>query len=44
MDYRPNVYARMADARPQVNLVNIELPDWLRSPAPQFMYLWAPGW
>ena len=44
MDYRPNVHARVAGTGPQVNLVNIELPDWLRNPAPQFMYLWAPGW
>jgi protease-4 len=44
MDYRPNVHARTADTGVQVNLVHIALPDWLRSPSPQFMYLWAPGW
>ena len=44
MAYRPNVYARAADARPSVNLININLPDWLHGPSPQFLYLWAPGW
>ena len=42
--YRPNIYARSDSPPGQVNLVNIELPDWLRSPAPRFMYLWAPAW
>ena len=42
--YRPNVYARPPDAPAQVNLVNIDLPTWLESPAPKFMYLWAPSW
>ncbi len=42
--HRPNVYAR-GDAPPaQVNLLNVQLPDWLHSPSPQFMYLWAPTW
>ncbi len=40
--YRPNVYARH-DA-PAVNIVNVELPDWLTGPSPQLLYLWAPGW
>jgi len=42
--HRPNVYARTDDAPAQVNLINIELPEWLRSASPQFLYLWAPGW
>lgn len=41
--YQPNIYAR-GDAPGQVNLVNVQLPDWLSSPAPQLMYLWAPAW
>jgi len=42
--YRPNVYAH-SDAPPgQVNLVNVQLPDWLSNPAAQLMYIWAPGW
>lgn len=43
--HKPNIYAAAPDgAAPQVNLVNIELPAWLRRPAPQFLYLWAPTW
>lgn len=44
IDHRPNVYAERPPGAPSVQLVNIELPDWLRDPAPQFLYLWAPGW
>ena len=28
----------------QVNVINVDLPEWLTGPAPQFMYVWAPGW
>lgn len=42
--HRPNVYARAPDGPAQVNLVNVELPSWLRDPTPRLMYLWAPGW
>ena len=42
-DYRPNVYAQAAGT-PQVNVVNVDLPDWLEGPGARFMYLWAPGW
>ncbi len=42
--YRPNIYAQTDGAAAPVNLINVELPDWLRSPAPQVMYIWAPGW
>lgn len=41
--HRPNVYAR-SDPPGQVNVVNVQLPDWLTSPSPQLLYLWAPGW
>jgi len=41
--YRPNVYAQADGPAAPVNVVNVQLPDWLRSPAPQLMYLWAPG-
>jgi protease-4 len=42
--HRPNIYASAPNVPAQVNLINVELPAWLKSPAPQFMYLWAPGW
>jgi ClpP class serine protease len=41
--HRPNVYAQY-DGPAQVNLVHLALPAWLDHPAPQFLYLWAPGW
>jgi protease-4 len=44
LGHRANVYADAPGAPPQVNLVNLQLPEWLSSPAPQFLYLWAPGW
>lgn len=42
--YRPNFYAQ-APYRPggDVNLINIDLPDWLGAATPRFMYLWSPG-
>ncbi len=42
--WRPNIYAEAPPAPGTVNVVNVELPDWLVSPAPQLLYLWAPGW
>lgn len=42
MAHRPNIYAESPPAEPQVNIVNIDLPEWLSSPAPQFLYLWSP--
>jgi protease IV len=42
--YRPNIYADGATPPGQVNLVNVQLPDWLTGASPQLMYLWAPGW
>ncbi len=44
LSHRPNVYARGFEPAPQVNLVNLNLPDWLSDPSPRLMYLWAPGW
>ena len=41
--HRPNIYAHAGDLPTQVNLVNIELPVWLKGSSPKFMYLWAPG-
>lgn len=42
--YRANYYSQVPQSPAQVNLVNVELPDWLGGPGPQFLYLWAPGW
>jgi protease-4 len=42
--YRPNIYAHSDAPAGQVNLINVQLPDWLSSPSPQLMYIWAPGW
>jgi protease-4 len=42
--YRPNIYAHADAPAQQVNLVNVQLPDWLAGPSPQLMYIWAPGW
>ncbi len=42
-DYKPNIYANAPAPTPQVNLVNIQVPEAWSNPAPQFMYLWAPG-
>ncbi len=41
--YRPNIYAE-APAGPDVSVVNLPIPDWLKPGGPQFLYLWAPGW
>ncbi|MBK9119807.1 MAG: signal peptide peptidase SppA [Phycisphaerales bacterium] len=43
LDYRPNIYAQQDPPPVQVGPVGIELPEWLRGGAPQFLYLWAPG-
>jgi len=42
--YKPNIHAAAPGGRPQVNLIHVELPFWLNSPSPGFMYMWAPGW
>lgn len=45
LGHRPNYYAETPDRGPaQVNVVNVNLPEWLNGSAPQFLYLWAPGW
>ena len=44
LGHRANVYAHVPGSPTQVNLVNLQLPKWLNSPSPQFLYLWAPGW
>ncbi len=41
--FKPNVYAAEPNAPPQVNLVNIQVPEAFLPPAPEFLYLWAPG-
>jgi protease-4 len=43
LGWRPNIYAESPAAAPQVNMVNIQIPESLALPQAQFMYLWAPG-
>ncbi len=43
LGFKPNVYAQRPAAPPQVNLVNIALPQSWPHPEPQFLYLWTPG-
>ncbi len=46
LGYKPNYYARAGYAPTgptEVNIVNLDLPGWLRTGTPQFLYLWAPG-
>jgi protease IV len=40
--YKANLYSTAATAPPAGALVNIELPNWLKSQGPQFLYLWQP--
>lgn len=42
--HRPNIYAESPPAGPQVNMVNVVLPDWLSGVSAGFHYLWSPGW
>jgi protease-4 len=42
-DYKPNIYAQGPAGPPQVNLLNIQIPQSLLGTEPQFLYLWAPG-
>jgi protease IV len=44
LSYRPNIYSQSDQPPAQVNLVNVQLPEWLTGLAPQLMYVWAPGW
>ena len=39
--HKPTVYSS-AGAAEVTSLVNVQLPQWLRSEGPQFLYLWAP--
>lgn len=41
--WRPNAYAQPTGAPAQVNLIHVELPEWMRADGPQFLYLWMPG-
>ncbi|UCG17069.1 MAG: signal peptide peptidase SppA [Phycisphaerales bacterium] len=45
--YRPNYYARAGEAPVtrgrDVNVINVDLPGFLRDGTPQFLYLWVPG-
>jgi protease IV len=40
---RPNIYAQQPGGVPQLNLLNIQIPESLMITEPQFLYLWAPG-
>ncbi len=41
--YRANVYSAAPNLPPQVNLLNISIPNLLSLPHPQFLYLWTGG-
>jgi protease-4 len=42
--YKPNIYAASESAAGVAGmLVNVEIPDWLKSGGAQFLYLWQPG-
>jgi protease-4 len=44
VSHRPNVYARVpGDSVRSINLIQVELPEWLTGVGPQFLYLWVPG-
>ncbi|MBI4580262.1 MAG: signal peptide peptidase SppA [Planctomycetes bacterium] len=43
LGWRPNVYAQSPPAAPQVNMVNVQIPEELVLPQARFMYLWTPG-
>ena len=44
LGYKPNYYAHApSPGSIDINLIRIDLPDWLGSATPQFMYLWQPG-
>lgn len=43
MGWKPNIYAEAPGKNPQVNLINVELPEAWPHPTPQFLYLWSPG-
>jgi len=39
-DYKPNIYATDFQSASSPGLINIELPHWLQSQEPQFLYMW----
>jgi len=39
LGYKPNIYASAAETSTAA-LINVQLPDWLGSDGPQFLYLW----
>ncbi len=41
--YKPNIYGSASGDIEVGALINVELPDWLTSSGPQFLYLWQPG-
>ncbi len=44
LSYTPNAYGVATSAASGLGpLINVELPDWLTSSGPQFLYLWQPG-
>jgi protease IV len=44
LGWKPNIYAENPAPAPQMNMINIQLPEsWAAYSEPQFMYLWAPG-
>jgi len=44
LGWAPTAYAQTSVGRPStVNMININLPDWLEPSTPRFMYLWMPG-
>ncbi len=44
LSYTPNAYGLTTSSAGGLGpLINVELPDWLTSSGPQFLYLWQPG-
>lgn len=44
LGWKPNIYAENPAPAPQMNMINIQLPEsWAAYSEPQFMYLWSPG-
>lgn len=44
VSHRPNVYAQVpGDPVRSINLIHVDLPEWLTGSGPQFLYLWTPG-
>jgi len=44
LGWAPNAYARAPIGQPStVNMINVNLPDWLQAGARTFMSLWTPG-